>query len=188
MPNYIPVLETERLILRGFDERDVDTFAEMNADPRFTRFIGDGRPLNRTESWRLMATLIGHWQLRGFGIWAVELKATGELIGRTGLFYPEGWPGIELAWAFHPDAWGQGYATESALAARDWAFKIAGLGHLVSIIQPNNERSKRVAQRIGERYSHRDIINGIPVVIFSVNQHELEREPLTLTHAVAKSA
>ena len=182
MPIDIPVIETERLILRGFEERDMDAFAAMNADPRFVKFLADGKPLNRTESWRLMAMLIGHWQLRGFGFWAMESKQSGEFIGRTGLLYPEGWPGIELGWGLHPDAWGLGYATESASAVRDWAFNVAGLGHLISIIHPDNEQSKRVAQRIGERYSHKDMVNGREVVIFSVNETDVNATEVCQLH------
>ena len=94
----IPVLETARLRLTALGERHFENYAAMLADPASTRWVGDGQPLDRTNAWRSLAMLIGHWQLRGYGMWALELKETGEFIGRAGLMQPEGWPDLELGW------------------------------------------------------------------------------------------
>ena len=91
----IPTIETARLILRGWREDDLDAYAEMMADPEVMRFLGGES--SRGDAWRGMATLIGHWELRGFGFWAVERKHDGALIGRVGVQYPEGWPSTEIA-------------------------------------------------------------------------------------------
>ncbi len=84
----IPRLETQRLILRAFCEADLDTYAEMCADPEVMRYIGNGQPLSRAESWRNMAMMLGHWQLRGYGMWAVEERQSGMMIGRIGCWQP----------------------------------------------------------------------------------------------------
>ena len=94
----IPLLETPRLRLTALTERHFDDYARMLADAESTRWIGDGQPLDRMNAWRSMAMLLGHWALRGCGMWAIELKDTGEFIGRAGLMKPEGWPDLELGW------------------------------------------------------------------------------------------
>ena len=108
-------LETERLRLRMFRETDLDAYAAMSADPEVMRYLGaTGEPLTRREAWRQMAMFLGHWQLRGYGVWVVEERASGALVGRIGLFNPDGWPGLECIWTLARGAWGKGYATEGA--------------------------------------------------------------------------
>ena len=83
-------LETERLFLRMFRGEDFEQYAAMMCDAEVTRFLGDGSPLSRELAWRQMAMVLGHWQLRGYGLWAVEEKESGRLVGRVGFFNPEG--------------------------------------------------------------------------------------------------
>src|SRR4051812_45775001 len=104
-----PTLITDRLTMRMLEERDLDVYAAMFADPDVTRHLADGRPLSRADAWRQIAMLLGHWELRGFGFWAVELTATGELLGRIGCHEPEGWPGFEVGYAIAKKYWGNGY-------------------------------------------------------------------------------
>ena len=113
-----------------------------------TRFVS-GTP-TRADAWRSIAVEIGHWTLRGYGRWYVTRKVDGSFIGRVGLLYPDGWPDIELAWCLTPSAWGQGFATEAARAAMDYAFNTLGFERLTSNIDPENMPSQRVAQRLGE--------------------------------------
>lgn len=142
----IPTIETERLILRGWREDDLDAYAAMMADPEVMRFLGGASA--RGDAWRGMATLIGHWELRGFGLWAVERKRDGVLIGRVGVQYPEGWPSTEVAWTLARPYWGQGYATEAARASLDYGFRTTSLPKLISLIDPENHASRRVAERL----------------------------------------
>ena len=81
-----------------------------------------GKTFDRLETWRHMAFMVGHWQLRGYGPWAVEEKASGELVGRVGFLNPEGWPAFELGWTLARKFWGRGYATEAARRALDYGF------------------------------------------------------------------
>jgi RimJ/RimL family protein N-acetyltransferase len=148
----IPILETERLRLRSFCKGDMEAYAALNADPEVLRYLGSGaEPWDRGRSWRHMAFLLGHWQLGGAGMWAVEHRETGAFIGMVGFAAPEGWPGFELAWTLTRRWWGHGYATEGARAALAYAFTTLEKARVISLIHPENRASIRVAERIGER-------------------------------------
>ncbi|MHA6204288.1 GNAT family N-acetyltransferase [Dyella soli] len=145
----IPVIETARLRLTALAERHFNDYAAMLADPASTRWVGDGLPLDRTNAWRSLAMLIGHWQLRGFGMWALELKATGEFIGRAGLMRPEGWPDLELGWMLKPEFRHHGYATEAGSAILEFAWHTLNAPRVISLVKIGNEASDRVAERLG---------------------------------------
>ena len=143
-------LETDRLLLRQWREEDFESFAAYYADEEMARYVGGQS--NRPQSWRRLATFIGHWALRGYGYWAVEEKTTQEFAGAVGLWFSEGWPELELGYWLTRDMQGKGYATEAALKSRDYAFDVLGADTLVSYIHPENEPSKKVAERLGARY------------------------------------
>ncbi len=145
----IPVLETARLRLTALGERHFENYAAMLADPASTRWVGDGQPLDRTNAWRSLAMLIGHWQLRGYGMWALELKDTGEFIGRAGLMQPEGWPDLELGWMLRPEFRHHGYATEAGNAILEFAWRRLNAQRVISLVRIGNEASDRVAERLG---------------------------------------
>ena len=146
--NAIPIIETERLRLRAWRDDDFDAYAAMVADTEVTRFVGGA--VARNDAWRGLTSMIGHWVLRGYGLWAVERKSDGALVGRVGVQYPEGWPSTELAWTLGRLFWGQGYATEAAEASLDWGFRTLPLPKLISLIDPENHASQKVAQRLGQ--------------------------------------
>ena len=118
----VPVLDTERLRLRGFTEDDTEPLFALMQDPDVVRYIGDRRIPTRQEVWRGIAGYIGHWALRGHGLWAAEDRASGELVGRIGILNPLEWPGPEIAYTLGRRWWGRGLATEGARAAMDWGF------------------------------------------------------------------
>lgn len=152
----IPTLTTERLSLRPFRKSDIEDYAALNADPEVLRYLGGGpEPWDRFRSSRHMAFLLGHWQVWGSGTWAAEHRETGAFIGMVGFSEPEGWPGCELAWTLARRAWGHGYATETARAALDYAFTVLKRERVISLIQPDNRASIRVAERLGERLQDR---------------------------------
>lgn len=171
-PMLVPIIETERLRLRGWVQEDQGSLAELNSDERFTQYIGNGKPLDRSESWRAMAAFVGHWHLKGFGLWLVEIKDTAEFIGRIGLYEPEGWPGIEVGWGISPKHWGKGYATEGARAAMQWAFDTLNLESLISVIHPENIASINVALRLGEKFIRMEKIKNTECSIYSISKDE----------------
>lgn len=166
------MLDTDRLILRMFRESDFDAYAEMCADPEVMRYIGDGQPLSRYMAWRNLAMMIGHWSLRGYGLWAVEERSSGDFVGRVGFWNPDGWPGFELGWMLRRSFWGRGYATEGAKAALVFAFTRLEQPHVISLIHPENAASIRVAQRLGERPVDRIELMGQPVLRFRIARSE----------------
>ena len=166
-------LQTERLTLRMFRESDLDAYAEMCGDPEVMRHLGDGQPMSREDAWRHMAMVLGHWQLRGYGLWAVEERASGEMIGRIGCYNPEGWPELEVGWALRRRYWGRGYAIEAARASLRFAFTDLNREHVVSVIHPQNAASIRVAEKLGERFERTAQVRGFEVSIYGIWRKEL---------------
>jgi RimJ/RimL family protein N-acetyltransferase len=161
-------LETARLRLRPFRDGDLHAYADLCADSEVMRYVGDRGVLSREDAWRQMAMLAGHWQLRGFGMWAVEERDTGCFVGRVGLHYPEGWPDREIAWALARPFWGRGYALEAAHAALAEAFGRLGFPRIISLIDPANVRSIRLAERIGERLEGGTTVRGHRVAVYAL--------------------
>lgn len=145
----IPRLTTERLLMREFRPDDFERYAAMMSDPLVTPHLMDGRPLTRVEAWRQLAMFAGHWVLRGYGLWAVEERATGDFLGRIGCLNPEGFPAFEIAYTLGRWAWGKGYAREGAAAALRYAREVLGRTEITSIIRPANSASIRVAISLG---------------------------------------
>lgn len=147
-----PTLETRRLVLRGWRPDDFEPYAAMLADSETARFVtAAGRALTRAEAWNETAWLVGHWQMLGYGMFVVEERSTGAFLGRVGPLRPPPWPDFEIAWSLAPGARGRGYATEAARAAIGWSFAAFPLERIVSIIDPRNEATRKVAERLGER-------------------------------------
>ena len=146
----IPTVETPRLRLRAFTLADLDAYAAMCADPEVMRHIGGGGPVDRDTAWRHLAMFLGTWALHGHGMWAVERRSDGVMIGRAGFLDPPGWPGCELGWLLARAAWGQGYAFEASKAALEFGRRAQRLtGELISLIRPANARSIALAERLG---------------------------------------
>jgi RimJ/RimL family protein N-acetyltransferase len=163
-------LETERLRLRAFRNSDLDPYAALCADPEVMRYLGTGVTLSRPDAWRSMAGILGHWRLLGYGMFALEEKATGAFVGRAGFLDPPGWPDFEIGWVLAREHWGKGYAVEAARAARDYAFGPLGRDHFVSLIRPANQRSIRVAEKLGERLAGETELLGSPCLIYRLDR------------------
>ena len=148
-------IETERLILRRMEPRDVEPHMDMMMDPETARYLTpDSKPRSRAEEWRAAASMLGHWQIRGYGFFSIDEKETGEWVGRVGPWMPEGWPGLECGWSICSDRRGKGYAPEAAIAAINWIFdKFPDLPRIISVIDPGNVNSQAVAAKIGEEKS-----------------------------------
>ena len=172
MSDVVPVVESARLRMRGWRHEDIDTYAAWCADEETMRYVG-GKTLARDDAWRSMAMIAGHFSLRGYGMWAVEEKSTGTLVGRVGVWNPEGWPGIEIGWLIARDHRGKGYATEAAQRSIEWAWQrwsARELPRLISIIHVDNAPSIKVAERLGERFLEHREIRSFPCAIYGIDR------------------
>lgn len=147
----IPVIETRRLVLRGPEAEDYPDFKATFSSYR-ARFMGG--PLNAYEAWMLYAAEIGHWQIRGYGMWMIHLKETDETLGMAGGWKPAKWPEAEIAWIIWPDKAGQGFALEATHAVRRYFYGTLGWPGAVSYLDPKNLDSIRLAERLGAKKDH----------------------------------
>jgi RimJ/RimL family protein N-acetyltransferase len=122
LANIPTLLETSRLVLRQFDERDWDDLHRMFEDEECVRYTIK-TPLTHWQTWRTLAGYVGHWSMRGYGPYAVVEKSSGKMMGPVGLWYPGDWPEPEIKWSLSREFWGKGYATEAALAVQTMAFQ-----------------------------------------------------------------
>lgn len=145
LPFRIPSVTTARLILREPRESDLDAM-EVAFRAESSRYVGG--PLDRRGTWRMLLSTIGHWALRGYGLWSVETN-TGDLVGRVGVIRHDRREEPELGWHIYEGHEGRGYALEASLAARDHASTVWGMGPLACLIAPENTRSIALALRMG---------------------------------------
>ncbi|MGA9899372.1 MAG: GNAT family N-acetyltransferase [Terriglobales bacterium] len=168
----VPVIETQRLKMRGHRLDDFVNCAGMWADPIVTRHIG-GKPFSEEETWARFLRYAGHWSLMGFGYWAIQEKETGGFIGELGFadFKRDLQPSLkgvpELGWVLASKAHGKGYATEAVRAALAWGDAHFGLVRTVCIIHPDNLASLRVAEKCGYKEFQRTTYKGHATVIFN---------------------
>lgn len=151
-------LGTERLILRGWTDADRGPFAAMNADPEVMEHFP--ARLTREESDALADRFQTGLLERAFGLWALEVRGTGEFVGFTGLSVPaftaHFTPAVEIGWRLARPAWGRGYASEAAREALRFGFEDAGLDEIVSFTAYPNERSRAVMRRLGMTHDPAD--------------------------------
>ncbi|SFR80644.1 GNAT family N-acetyltransferase [Sphingomonas jatrophae] len=149
----VPTLTTARLLLDAHREADLDAAAALWADPAVVRHIG-GRPFTREEVWHRLQRYVGHWSLKGYGLWAVRLRESGRFVGEVGFadFKRPLTPPIEIApeagWVMATETHGSGIANEALTAALGWADSRA-LGTISALIAPENVASLRLAARHG---------------------------------------
>ena len=168
----IPVIETNRLILRGHRLDDFSDCVAMWSDPIVTRFIG-GKPFSEEETWARLLRYAGHWSMMDFGYWAIEEKDTHSFVGELGFadFKRDIKPSIksmpELGWALISRVHGKGYATEAVRAVVAWGEQHFGSARTVCIIRPENVASIRVAEKCGYRELQRTAYKGHATIIFA---------------------
>jgi RimJ/RimL family protein N-acetyltransferase len=166
----IPVLRTDRLIMRELRLEDFEAYAALHGNDSVMEYVSpDKKGLSRMDSFARLCTAIGHWELRGYGRWAVVEKDSGTFVGVVGLYYPEGWPDLEVTWAVSPAHQGKGYAFEAAKAAMDYAFNVLQRGHVISLIHADNKPSLRVAEKLGETLEGQFERKGQPLLIYGRN-------------------
>jgi RimJ/RimL family protein N-acetyltransferase len=171
-------IETPRLLLRLPVASDAQPLLDIHEHPDVIKYVLSGAsPGGITGAWRSIATMLGHWQLRGYGQWTVLEKCSGDIVGRVGLWNPEGWPGIELGWITRRERWGEGIASEAARASLEWAWSNIDEDHIISIIQHDNVASIRVAEKIGETLEHTDNSTGSAVYTYGIRKPTGVRSP-----------
>lgn len=157
----IPTLETERLVLRGFEECDFGFVTEIFGNAETARFIGGQMPAY--QAWRVLAGILGHWALRGFGLFCVEEKSSGNSIGFCGPWRTEGWPDNEIGYGFLKSAQGKGYAFEAAKASLKFAYEQLGWSTAISLIDEKNPASQNLAKKLGAMNEQQNaVINDKP--------------------------
>ncbi|MFC6490406.1 GNAT family N-acetyltransferase [Nitratireductor sp. GCM10026969] len=159
----IPVLESERLVLRGWRKDDFPAYAAFRADPERTRYIGG--PQAEWSAWTRFTSMIGEWALNGYGLFAVDRKEDGATVGFAGLWHPPYIDGPELAWSLYAGFEGKGYALEAARCAQVWA-REKGLPPLISFMHPENLPSQAVAKRLGATPLPPTTLRGEPRLCF----------------------
>ncbi|GAA1032950.1 GNAT family N-acetyltransferase [Virgisporangium ochraceum] len=167
-------LETPRLRLRRWRADDLDAMARINAHPDVLRWIGNGSGHGRSETAAEIERFELFWREHGFGRFAVDDRATGELLGFAGMSIPtdvpEIIPAVEIGWRFKRSSWGQGFATEAAGAALGFAATV-GLERIVAVHVVGNDASARVMQKLGMRFelASVDTIYGLPVHVYAID-------------------
>ena len=152
MKYLIPTsLETERTRLRMFREKDWMDIHEYYGDPECARYTSR-RPLKDYETWQKLAALVGHWELRNYGSYAVEEKLSQRVIGVVGLDYPGDWPEPEIQWGLSRKYWGKGYASEAVRAVKKMTQEYLPDLFLISLIHPENLSSINLAKAVGAHF------------------------------------
>lgn len=156
-------IETERLILRTPVEEDFPAVDAFMQSPR-SAFVGGPEP-DPFARWRAFIGGVGHWALKGYGFFMVTLK-DGAPVGRVGVINHVMWEEPEIGWHLFDGYERQGYAAEAAIAARNWAWRVHGLGPLISYIHPDNIASIRLAERIGATFERHGSLLGHPCQVY----------------------
>lgn len=152
-------LETERLILRQFKEPDWQALHHYYSSSKATQFTV-GREFTEGETWRAMCSMVGHWQIRGYGPYALQEKASGEVVGIAGFWYPNDWPSPEIKWALAPAYWGRGYASEAARAIQKAGAQYLPEVALISLIHADNAASIQLALAVGACFEKEIVFRG----------------------------
>jgi RimJ/RimL family protein N-acetyltransferase len=168
-------VETPRLLLRLAERADAQALQDIHQDPEaieLKQVTLLEAPGGIDLAVRNIERMHRHWRRCGYGQWAVVEKATNEVIGCVGFFHPEVWPGVDLNWIIGRSRRGNGFATEAAGAALDWAWQNTQINHVISLIGPSDVRSARIATKVGESFERVDVdpINGEPVHVYGVER------------------
>jgi RimJ/RimL family protein N-acetyltransferase len=158
-------VKTERLLLRPFAPTDHERYARITADPEVMRYMGAGAPNTPDMAWRMLASGLGHWEMLGYGLWAVELPGAG-IIGHAGFLNPQGWPGFELGYMLGRDYWGRGYAREATTKALEIAWGTLKRERVISLIRPLNAPSIKLVKSLGASYERTTDLMGGPAEVY----------------------
>ncbi|WP_394831204.1 GNAT family N-acetyltransferase [Pendulispora rubella] len=170
----VPTIDTERLHLRGYRLDDFEEYATMLSDPRFLQHVAS-QPISREDVWARILRYIGHWAVFGYGVWAIEEKATGQYAGEVGFsnlerdISPPFGDAPEAGWGLAPRLHGQGFAKEATAGIHRWFDAEFGPKRTVCMIRPDNTASMRIAEKCGYHELHRVPYRGAPMVVLARN-------------------
>ena len=163
----IPELTTQRLLMRAPREDDFPVYKAFYTDADASRFYGG--PLTPSNAWKQLAMELGQWYLKGYGMWSLELRDTGDMIGGCGFWWPSGWPRPELTWWLIESARGNGYASEASLAAIDFAYRQLDWQLVETHIDDDNEAARKLVMRLGGSVMTREVFpDGIERNVYSI--------------------
>jgi RimJ/RimL family protein N-acetyltransferase len=169
----VPEIDTPRLRLRAWREGDVELMAAIYAHPEVVRYL---RPLDLEGTRRQLQGFELHWEEHGFGLWAIEERSSGALIGRTGLWHHDDWTAsphdAEVGWTLARDRWGQGLATEAGAASLRFGFETKGMDQIISIAHRKNLASQRVMQKLGLHRAGEAVFRETPVAWYAIDRGE----------------
>jgi RimJ/RimL family protein N-acetyltransferase len=168
------LLETPRLLIRSFTEKDIAAYAEIVANSEVTRYLGDGTPHSFEEAERYISNTIERDRDSGVARYAVVRKQQRDLIGFCGYWQLEDY--VDFGWRYAQSAWGQGYGTEAALAVLDYGVTALGLTNIAAGAFVANTGSLRIIEKLGFPRSVRDTILGKPVIRY-YQQHQYNNGP-----------
>ncbi len=161
------MLETDRLLLRRPAEADLEELVAIHAEPDVQRFMGE---FEWPQATRWLEQNDHEWSELGYGRLLIVERASGHLLGRSGLKYWPQFDETEVGWVLRTASWGQGFATEAARACLDWGFREFELPYITAMIRPDNARSAGVAERLGMEPLREDVLAGEPVVVHAASR------------------
>lgn len=171
-------VETERLLLRRWQDDDLERLVGLYADPRVAQYLSlDGRPWPRARSVAVFEHFVRQWQQQGFGPWAAIDRRSGRWLGEIGLNELADWPGphkVEVGWELHPSVWGQGLATEGGRAAVRYGFEVVGLERIISAARADNLASRRVMEKCGLAFQDEFRYKGALAVCYVIDRADWE--------------
>lgn len=150
----IPLIETDRILLRGPQLEDFPVYRDFYADAEASSFYGG--PLEPALAWRRMASDLGHWVLKGYGMWSIIEQGSGEMIGGCGLVWPDTWPRCELTWWVIPKARRNGYALEASQAIIAHAYDEWNWPEVETHMDDNNQAAQSLANKLGGKIIARE--------------------------------
>ncbi|MCA9899898.1 MAG: GNAT family N-acetyltransferase [Anaerolineales bacterium] len=166
----IPTIETGRLWLRPFTPQDAPTMHQILNGPDVLKYFPGPQTVTETQVERMIGRLLAHWQEHGCGLWAVEQRTTGALLGRCGLQRITETNEVEIDFILDPASWGQGLATEAGQASLKFGFEQLNLAEVVGIVHPENLASQRVLQKLGMQFTAATEYFGMAVHRYVITQ------------------
>jgi [ribosomal protein S5]-alanine N-acetyltransferase len=167
LTNPIPTLTTERLELRAPKGDDYPVYRDFFGDAEASHFYGG--PLNGERAWRVLATDLGHWALRGYGRWSVVEQVTGQMVGGCGLWWPKGYPRSELTWWIIPTARRHGYALEASRAVVAFGYDVLGWDLVETHMNDENTAARKLVEKLGGNKIMRELFpDGLERDVFAL--------------------